>query len=57
MLNSLKKCTKALPSCCFITLAKIKLENVRISVTEILQVFVKTLTDDEPILFVTDYLR
>ena len=52
MLNSLKKCNKALPSCSFITLAKSKLQNVRLSVTEILRVFVKTLTDDEPIIFI-----
>ena len=44
MLNSPKNCTEALLSYFFITLAKIKLENVRLSVSKILGVFVNTLT-------------
>ena len=44
MLNSLKNCTTALSSYCFITLAKAKLENVRLSVPENLRVFVNTLS-------------
>ena len=47
MLNSLKKCTTAPPSYCFITLAKIELANIRLSVSEILRVFFKTLTVNE----------
>ena len=44
MLNSQKNCTTALPSDCFITLAKVELETVRLSVSEILGAFVNTLT-------------
>ena len=44
ILNSLKNCTTSLPSYCFITLAKIELENIRLSVTGILGVFVNTST-------------
>ena len=47
MLNSQKNCTTALPSDCFITLAKVELETVRLSVSEILGVFVNTLTADD----------
>ena len=47
MLNSLKNCTTALPSYCFITFAKIELENVRVRVSETLGVFVNTLTADD----------
>ena len=47
MLKSLKKCTKALPPYHFITLAKIELENVRPSLSEILGVFVNTLTAND----------
>ena len=43
-LNSLKNWTTALPSHCFITLAKIELENFGLSVTEALAVFVNTLS-------------
>ena len=46
MLNNLKTCTTALPSYCFITLAKIDLQNVRFSVSEILGGFVNTSTAD-----------
>ena len=44
ILNSLKNCTTSLPSYCFITLAKIELENIRLSVTGIIGVFVNTST-------------
>ena len=44
ILNSLKNCTTEVPSYFFITLAKTDLENVRLSVSEIPGVFVKTLT-------------
>ena len=47
MLISLKTCTAVVPSYCFITLAKIELENVRLSVSEILGVFVNTSTADD----------
>ena len=46
ILNSLKNCTATLPLYCFITLAKIKMGNARVSVSEILGVFVNTLTSD-----------
>ena len=44
MLNSPKSCITVLPSYCFITLAKNDLENIRVSVCEILGMFVNTLT-------------
>ena len=44
MLNSLKNCTTAPPSDSFITLPKSKLENVLLSVSETLALFVNTLT-------------
>ena len=47
MLNSLKNCTIALPSNSFITLAEVELENVRLSVSEILEVFITTLNADD----------
>ena len=47
MLNSLKTCTAALPSHFCIILAKIELENIRLSVSEILKVFVNTLNASE----------
>ena len=47
MLNSFKTCTTALPSYCFITFTKIELENVCLSISEILGVFVNTLTADD----------
>ena len=47
MLNSLKTCTTALPLYFFIILAKIELANIRLSVSEILGVFVNTLTADD----------
>ena len=47
VLNSRKICTIALPSYFFITLAKIELENIHLSVSEIAGVFVNTLTTDE----------
>ena len=47
MLNSLKNCTTALPWYCFMTFAKIELQNNRFSVSEILGVFVNTLTADD----------
>ena len=43
-LNSLKNWTTALPSHCFIILAKIELENFGLSVTEALAVFVNTMS-------------
>ena len=46
ILNSLKNCTATLPLYCFITLAKIKMGNAGVSVSEILGVFVNTLTSD-----------
>ena len=45
-LNSLKTCTIALWLYCFITLAKIELENIGLSVSKMLGVFVKKLTAD-----------
>ena len=42
-----EKVTKALPPYHFITLAKIELENVRPSLSEILGVFVNTLTAND----------
>ena len=47
ILNSLKNCTATLPLYCFITLAKIKMGNARVSVSEILGVFVNTLTAND----------
>ena len=47
MLNSLKTCTAALPSYCFITFTKIELQNVCLSISETLGVFVNTLTADD----------
>ena len=47
MLNSLKTCTTALPLYFFITLAKIELANIGLSVSEILRVFVNTLTAND----------
>ena len=44
MLNSLKTRTAALPSSCFITSVKIELENVRLSLSGTLAVFVNTST-------------
>ena len=52
MLKSLETYTTGLPSNCFIPLAKIESESFGISGSEILQVFVKRLTADKPILFV-----
>ena len=52
MLKSPKNCTTALSSYCFITLAKIELKNVRLSVSEILGVFVPTFAAVTSILFV-----
>ena len=46
MINSLKKRTEAFPTYCFITLTKIVFENIRCSVSEIVGVFVNTLTAD-----------
>ena len=45
--NSLKTRTIALPPYCFISLAKIRLENIRRSVCQIIGVFVITLTADD----------
>ena len=47
MLNSPKTCTTVLPSCCFITSTKIELGNVRLSLSEIVGVFVKTSIPDD----------
>ena len=47
MLKSLKNCTAALPSYCLITLTKTELENIRLSKSEILGVFVNTMTADD----------
>ena len=47
MLNSLKTCTAALLWYCFITLTKIELENIRLSVSKILGVFVYILNADD----------
>ena len=47
MLHSLKTCTTAFPSYCFITLAKTELENIRLSVSQILRVFLHTSTADD----------
>ena len=44
MLNSLKTCTTAFPSHCFVTLSKIDMENIRLSVSEVLRVFVNKLS-------------
>ena len=44
MLNSLKTCTTAFPSYCFVTLSKIDMENIRLSVSEVLRVFVNKLS-------------
>ena len=46
MLNSLKNCTTALPSYYLITLAKTELEDVGLSISEMLGVFFNTLTAD-----------
>ena len=46
MLKSLKNCTTVLPSYCFITLREVELENIRLSVSEILGVFVESLSAD-----------
>ena len=46
MLNSLKNCTTALPSYYLITLGKTELENVGLSISEMLGVFFNTLTAD-----------
>ena len=46
MLNSLKNGTTALPSYCLSTLANIELENIRLSLSEILGVFVNNLSAD-----------
>ena len=47
MLNFLKNRTAGLVSYCFITLAKIELEKFRLILSEILVVFVNTLTADD----------
>ena len=47
MLNSLKTCTTALSSYCFINFQKIELENIRLSVSWILRVFVNALSADD----------
>ena len=47
MLSSLKNCTTALSSYCLTISAKIELEIVRLSVSEILRVFVVTLNGDD----------
>ena len=47
MLSSLKPCTTALPSYCFITLPKRELEKIRLTVSQILGVFASTLTADD----------
>ena len=47
ILNSLKNCTTSLPSYCFITLAKIELENIRLSVTGTVGVLVNTSTTND----------
>ena len=52
MLNSLENCITTLPSYCLVTLAKFKLENVRLSVSEILEVFANILTADGKYFFV-----
>ena len=44
MLNSLKNCPTAVPSYCFITFTKIELQSVCLTVSQILRVFVNTLT-------------
>ena len=46
MLNSLKNGTTALPSYCLSTLANIELENIRLSLSEILGVFVNNFSAD-----------
>ena len=47
MLNSLKNCITGIPSYCFITLIKIELENVRLSLSEMLGVFVNRLSGND----------
>ena len=47
MLNALKKYNKALPSYCFITLAKVQFENVGLSVSAILGFLVNTLITND----------
>ena len=47
MLNSLKTCNTALPSYYFIILANIEFRNISLNVSEILRVFVNTLTADD----------
>ena len=47
MLSSLEDSTTALPSYCFISLADFGLENVHLSVSEILVVFATTMTADD----------
>ena len=47
MLNSLKNCITGIPSYCFITLIKIELENVRLSLSEMLGVFVNRLSAND----------
>ena len=44
MLNIPKNCTTELPSYCFITLTKIEVQNFGLRLSEILRMFVKTLT-------------
>ena len=46
MLNCLQNCPTTLSPYCFITLAKVKLENVCFSVSETLVVFANTLSAD-----------
>ena len=47
MLNSLKNCITGIPSYCFITLIKIELENVRLSLSEMLGAFVNRLSGND----------
>ena len=47
MVNSVKTCTLALPSYSFITLAETESENIGLSVSEIVEVFVNTLAADD----------
>ena len=44
MLHSLRTCPTAVPSYCFITFTKIELQSVCLTVSQILRVFVNTLT-------------
>ena len=44
VLNILKNSTTELPSYCFVTLIKIEVENVGLRLSQILRMFVKTLT-------------